>query len=486
MISIPRRPWLVVSSSLWLLTILVPFVAPPALADEPLAIVGATVIDVAERGDRANDIEDAVVLIEDGKIARVGRRGEVELPAGIEVVDGTGRYLVPGLVDGFAAINQQAYANAYLASGVTSIIAVSGGRRGELFADAEPGPHLHLLDAVGFERGTTAEHLEAVDALAEAGNTIALLMYKLEPDQLAAVTAHAESLGMGTIGELGLSTYSQGIAAGIDAFVHTTRYSLALASAKMARGVAEEPFSDDLESPKWLYYRWLTELSPFDPRLARYAEELGASSVSLMPTLSLLYLDLPWAENPWLDPIARLLDPGSINNPADRETGRHVTNPAHQVAYSALARSEYLLDEAYHRAGARYLAGSGTDVWGTMPGISLHQELEALVRIGHTPRQALAGATSNFAATFDHWGPVGRVEEGLQADLLLLRDDPRQSVKALRSIERVILAGRSLGPEALLSRPGGDGEVLSHTAEPCAEDDRSPYRGPPPGAPDPL
>jgi imidazolonepropionase-like amidohydrolase len=160
-----------------------------------------------------------------------------------------------------------------------------------------------------------------------------------------------------------------------------------------------------------------------------------------MPTLSLLYLDLPWSENPWAEPVARLLDPADINNPADPETGHHDSEPAHQAAYSVLARSEYILEEAYHRAGARYLAGSGTDVWGTMPGISIHQELEGLVRIGLTPREALASATSNFEGTFAGWGKVGRVRPGYRADLLVLFGDPLLDVVNLRAIDRLILAG---------------------------------------------
>jgi len=125
-----------------------------------------------------------------------------------------------------------------------------------------------------------------------------------------------------------------------------------------------------------------------------------------MPTFGLLYLDLPSAENPWDQPIARILDPQDINNPADPETGVHDADPAHQAAYSALARSEYFIEEAYRRAGARYLAGSGTDVWGTMPGISLHHELAALVQIGHNPREALAASTFGTSGT-SHSRPTG-------------------------------------------------------------------------------
>jgi len=437
--------------SAWALALVALAVAPPVALAETLALVGGTVVDTAERGRSEADIADAVVLIEGDEILAVGPRETVPIPSAALVIDTSGAFIVPGLTDGFAAINNQSYANAYLYSGITSIIAVSGGRRGELFATADPGPHLNLLEGMGRERAPLEEHLRAVETLAAQGIDIALLMYELTPDQLAAVTRRAEELGMGTIGELGLSTYAEGIAAGIDAFVHTTRYSLDLAPREMAQAVAEQPFSDDLESPKWIYYKWLTALSPWDQRLAEYAGLLGSSPVSLMPTFGLLYLDLPWAENPWEHPVARILRREDINNPADPETGVHDNDPAHQAAYSALARSELMIEEAYRRGGAVYLAGSGTDVWGTMPGISLQHELEALVRIGHTPREALACATSNFEATFASWGKVGQVRPGYRADVLVLDRDPRHDVGNLEAIRHVILAGELLDRRRLIA-----------------------------------
>jgi len=423
--------------------------ASPAAA-ETLAVVGGTVIDTGDWGHSTADVEDAVVIVDGDKITAVDRRDAVAVPDGARVVDATGKYIVPGLVDGFAAINNQAYANAYLASGVTSIIAVAGGRRGELFLEADPGPEIYRLDSVGDERAPVEEHLATTDLLAEEGVKILLLMYKLPPDQLVAVAARARSHGMGTIGELGLSSYEQGIEAGLNAFVHTTRYSLGLAPPEMARAVAEQPFSNDLDSPKWIYYQWLSRLSPFDERLESYAGLLASDSVVLIPTFGLLYLDLPWARNPWEEKVADLLDPRDINRPADRSTGRHENDMAHQVAYSVLARSEIMLEEAYRRAGARYLAGSGTDVWGTMPGISLHQELESLGLIGMSPREVLAAATSNFSKVFPSWGAVGEVRQGQRADLLVLAEDPRVDVENLRSVEKVVLRGEVLELSDLL------------------------------------
>jgi len=426
-------------------------------AVETLAIVGATVIDVSEFGSSDADLVDAVVVIEGQTVTAVGARSEVTIPADARVLAAGGRFVVPGLTDGFAALNNQSYADAYLECGVTSIIAVSGGRRGPLATGLVPGPRVSRLESVGDDPGTIGEYLAALEGLADSGVDVVLLMYDLEPDQLRTLIQRAHELGLATIGELGRTSYAEGVAAGLDAVVHTTRYSLGLAPEDMARAVAERPFSNDLESAKWRYYLWLAELSPHDERVLEYAAILAGGGAALMPTFSLLYLDRPWASNPWKDPVARLLDPADINAPADTDTGRHNYDAAHQVAYAAVARAQFLLEEAYHCAGARYLAGSATDVWGTMPGISLHTELESLVRVGLNPREALAAATSNFASVIPNWGLRGEIKDGWKADLLVLTEDPRTDIRNLRTIETVVLGGRIVeraGPPDL--EPHGD------------------------------
>jgi imidazolonepropionase-like amidohydrolase len=87
-----------------------------------------------------------------------------------------------------------------------------------------------------------------------------------------------------------------------------------------------------------------------------------------------------------------------------------------------------------------------------MPGISLHHELAALVSIGHTPREALATATSNFGATFANWGPVGEIQPGYRADILVLDRDPRIDVANLETLSTVVLAGKVRDPKALLGQ----------------------------------
>ena len=96
-----------------------------------------------------------------------------------------------------------------------------------------------------------------------------------------------------------------------------------------------------------------------------------------------------------------------------------------------------------------YLAASGAAAMGTMPGISLHTELEMLVRIGLSPREALAAATNNYSIQFG-WNELGQVAPGRRADILILDADPTANIWNARRISTMIFDGNVFDRESLL------------------------------------
>ncbi len=415
------------------------------IPETPVALIGSTVVQPDSARTGFEVIEDAVVVIEGDSIVAVGPADSVIIPGSAEIYEVAGGWTVPGLIDGFAALNNQAYADAYLSAGVTSIVGVGGGRRGPLVEVEGPGPRVFRLEGIGSAPMPSVRAVEdAVDALARDSIDVALLMYGLTPPQLKAAHERAKEYGMATIGELGFSSYAYALELGIDAVVHTTRYSLDPAPHFLAIAVAFDPFGDDLQHPKWRYYKWLTEASLTGAAFEAHISRMGQSSTALMPTMSLLYLDMPEHANPWQWPGSAAINPEDVNAPADRETGAHIYDSLRADAYQQLAVKVLEIERAYREAGATYIAGSGTDVWGTMPGLSLHTELELLESIGLSPAEALSAATVTPAEVLG-LGALGAIRPGFLADLVVVDSDPREEIINLLDTRLVISRGRLVG-----------------------------------------
>ena len=96
-----------------------------------------------------------------------------------------------------------------------------------------------------------------------------------------------------------------------------------------------------------------------------------------------------------------------------------------------------------HKAGVPILAGTDAPNPGTVHGASMHHELRLLVKAGLTPVEALAAATSKPAEHFE-LADRGRIAVGLRADLLLVDGDPTKDIKALAQIDGVWKSGHAI------------------------------------------
>lgn len=414
---------------------------------DALLIKGGTIIDLSKNGKSDKDITDKAIVIKADTIFAIIPASDISEKQ-VNIIDAKGKYIIPGLTDGFAVINNQSYADAFLYMGITDIIGVESERRGLFFHNSNPGPNVHMLREVGEERITDEEIINTITEHYKSGAEILLIMYKLSPEQVKLAYSEAKKYGMGTIGELGFTSYKKGMDIGIDAFVHTTRYSLDIAPDSLSIKVAEEPFSNDLGSPKWRYYQMLTNLDSGNIALQKHAENLGKSNSYLMPTFSLLYLDMPFSKNPWKEKVSSIIDEKDINRAADKITGKHNYPIKELEAYQKLGHSELMIEQQYLKAGAKYLSGSATDVWGTMPGISLHQELEVLSRIGLSNREVLSCATSNFDDAFGL--KFGKIKVGYKANILILDKNPIENIKYLKEHKKLILNGKEINLDSLL------------------------------------
>jgi len=465
--------------------------APPQAAPNnpvsiPLVLAGGTVVDVSDWGHSAKDLQDAIVIVRDGRITDVGSRMAVSIPKGARVIDCTGRYLIPGLIDGFAGMRSQGQANAFLLMGVTTVVVSNDERHGPIDYAASPSPHLYLVDSIGStdNRSLLANHPQWAAKLKEGahpaelspedtasqlsdtarlGTRVLFLGHDLTAANTQWIVAHAHQTGLVTYGEFASTPYKVGIEAGVDVLLHMGRYELGVVPDELQRPLVESPEGTAASTA----YDYSERLPPTDLHLRAYARFLASHHAALMPTFSLSYLQLPAHRNLWKEPAAALLNPAQMYQPSDRATGeavyplsiwtrrlpgagqRWIEDSLRKKADQSAMRL-WRINEAIFTAYPHYLAASGAPVMGAMPGISLHTELELLVRLGLSPREALAAATSNYAIQFG-WNELGQIAPGRHADILVVDGDPTANIWNARRIVTLIEDGNVLDREGLLN-----------------------------------
>jgi hypothetical protein len=456
----------------------------PAPVSE-LVLAGGTLVDVTNWGRSARDQPDSIVVISEGKIVAAGSRADVPIPKGARVIDCAGKYLIPGLVDGFAGMNSQGQASAFLYMGVTTVVASADDRRGHIDRNANPSPHLYLLDSIGstdnwslfigesawaakLREGAHPAELNPEDTArqltdtARLGTRVVLLGGDLTAPNTQWIIAHAHQMGLVTYGEFISTPYTVGIEAGVDVLLHMSRYELGLVPDELLRPLADDPYG----SAATTAYDYSMHLPTNDQHVRNYAQFIATRHAALMPTFSIYFSRLPGHRNLWHEPAAALLDPAGLFDPPDRATGelnyplpswtRHLPAAAQRWMEESQRKKDeqaalhlWEINQTIFASYPHYLAASGAPVMGSMPGISEHTELEMLVRLGLSPREALAAATNNYALQFG-WNELGLIAPGRRADILVLDSDPTTNVWNTRRIATLIVDGNILDREALL------------------------------------
>ena len=459
--------------------------APAPVGPPPLVLTGGTVVDVTGWGDSARDLSNAVVIIREGRITDVGPAGAIQVPKGARIIDCAGKYIIPGLVDGFAGMNSQAEANANLYMGVTTVVARADNERGYIDTSASPSPHLYLIDSVGttdnwsllahspdwiakLREGTHPVELSPDDTArqlvdtAHLGTRVVLLGADVTAANAQLIIARAHDLHLVTYGEFVATPYEVGIEAGVDSLIHMGHYELGAIPSELQKPLVDDPFGPSAVTA----FDYSQRIPPTDLRLRSYARLVAAHHTALLPTFSLYYVELPAHRNLWQEPAAALLSPSRMYHPTNPATGemtyplsgwsRHLPAAGQRWLEGELQKKAdqaamrlWRINGTIFSAYPHYLAGSGADALGTMPGISLHTELEMLVRLGLSPREALAAASNNYAEQFG-WTELGQVAPGRRADILVVDGDPTVNIWNARRISTLIEDGNLIDRDALL------------------------------------
>lgn len=453
-------------------------------------------MDVTNWGHSAKDLTDAIVILRDGRVSEVGSRMAVTIPKGARVIDCTGKFLIPGLVDGYAGLANQGQANAFLYMGVTTVVAATDARRGIVDLSASPTPRVYLMDSIGttdnwsllirhagprsrqgkaldwtavLREGTRPAELSPEDTArqlvdtAKLGTRVLKLGHDLTAVNTQWIIARAHQMGLVTYGEFVSTPYEVGVEAGVDALPSMGRYELGVIPDELQRPLVE----DSEGAAASTAYDYSQRLPPTDLHLRSYAQFLAAHHAALMPAFSTYFLQLPGHRNLWKEPAAVLLDPSHLGPAPDRTTGelyyplsswarrlpavgqRYVEEGLRKKADQTAMRL-WNINATIFNASPHYLAASGAPVQGSMPGISMHTEMEMLVRLGLSPREALAAATNNYSLEFG-WNELGQIAAGRRGDILVVDGDPTANVWNARNISLLLIDGNVVDRQALLN-----------------------------------
>jgi hypothetical protein len=453
----------------------------------PLVLTGGTVIDVSDWGRSARDLQNSVVIIREGKISEVGPASAIAIPKVARIIDCAGKFIIPGLVDGYAGMNSQGQASANLYMGVTTVVARSDNEHGAVDYGANPRPNILPIDSAGttddwsllakhpvwmkkLREGSRPMELSPEDTglqlndTARLGTRVIFIGHNITAANTQLIITRAHQLGMVTYGEFISTPYRVGVEDDVDALIHMSRYDLGLIPDELQRPLIDTPVGPAASAA----YDYSQRLPPSDRHVAAYARFLATHHAALIPTLSMYYVNLPDHRNLWKEPAAAVLDTAHLFNPTNVQTGEmDYPLPAWTRRLPAVgqrwmeenqrkkeaqdAMRMWSLNGTIFSAYPHYLAASGAPVDGSMPGISLHTELELLVRLGLSPREALAAATNNYALQFG-WNELGLIAPGRRADVLVIDGDPTVNVWNVRRITTLILDGNVIERDALLKR----------------------------------
>jgi hypothetical protein len=401
--------------------------------------------------DRDEVLQNQTVIVENGRISYVGAARSA--PAGATVVDGRGKFLIPGIAEfhahvpnGGGAIHAHRALSLYALAGVTTARGMLGAplhlalrdsiRNGQVF-----GPRL-LTSGPSFNANTVSSPAVAVAMVTDQKNAGYDLL-KIHPgvprvafDSLAAT---ANRLRIPFSGHVPLEI-------GLDIAL-TSKYSTIdhLDGFLEAMYNGTQPLTPELNG-----FFGLGIVRQLDQsRFPSIVDRVKASGVAMVPTQILMdnYTNELTGEQLtsteefkyWLPPAVAQWRTMKNNLLAQRQASSE-----QRQEFTALRRK---FIKTLYDSGVTFLLGSDAPQFWNVPGFSAHRELGALVAAGLTPYQALRTGTVNVAKFLGEEGRSGVVRAGARADLILLDANPLQDIGSTLRISGVVVNGRWVGPE---------------------------------------
>jgi imidazolonepropionase-like amidohydrolase len=421
-----------------------------------IALTHARVID----GTGATARADQTIIISGGKIESIGDAASTPAPAGAQVIDLSGKTVIPGLVGmhehmfypsggrtAVAIYNEMGFSfpRLYLANGVTSLRTTGSI---EPYTDLElkklidegklAGPKIHVtgpyLEGAGsftpqmHELTGPDDARNTVNFWADAGATSFKAYMHITRAELAAAISAAHKRGIKVTGHLCSIGFKEAAALGIDDLEH---------------GLMVDTEFDSEKTPDVCPAQDLTAetLSKIDVESAPVQEtihDLVAHHVAVTSTIVIFETFAP--NQPPLE--RRVLD-ALLPEAAIAYLGqRSLIGQSPNSPWPALLKKEMQFERDFVKAGGLLLAGEDpTGYGGDLAGFGDQRELELLVEAGFSPEQAIQIYTQNGARFLGEENQIGTLAAGKQADIVVIDGDPSKNINDIEKTELVFKDG---------------------------------------------
>ncbi|WP_133272117.1 amidohydrolase family protein [Hymenobacter radiodurans] len=414
---------------------------------------------------------DQNVVIANGLIQRIESAQKAPQRAS-QRVDGTGKYLMPGLWDmhvHFRGGDTLTEANKnllplYMAHGITTVRDAGGDLTPAVYAWREQinagnlaGPRIFTsgpkIDgpggtwpgSLGVE--TPAQITAALDSLQKLKvDYVKIYESKISGEAFLNVISEAEKRGLKTTGHMPYTvTLREASERGLDASEHLYYVFKGCSSREDSLTTAIKQ-SLLTSKPLGLFAVLPTIYKTYDPTVAAAMfKTLADRKTAVVPTLFIQKTLANITEQDhardtmlaYIDPRIQATYMGRYNN-AKRQ-------PKETVAFGKKLSAKFMsMIPEMQAAGVTILAGSDSGPFNSFvyPGASLQGELELLVQAGLTPAQALRAATINGATFMGVADKSGSIGPGKYADLVLLNQNPLTDISNIKKIDTVISRGK--------------------------------------------
>jgi len=408
-------------------------VSGPVAQDRALVLEGATLID----GTGRSPVPNSVIVLEGGRIKAVGPKGNVATPAGAQVINLSGRTVLPGLIDGHVHLRDY-QVPMFLPYGITTIADIhndtawSIAEREALKSGRIKGPRLFVSGARvtgplgppttdgSFVR-TPEEARAYVRSLKAAGVDHIKVDLTITDEQLRAVIEEAKAVGLPLLGHT--QNIQKAVEMGFTHMEHTDTMARALL-AQTGQSVPPNTSPEAVVDPKLF------------PPLIDY---LVKQHVYVNPTLVLIWSASTPRGREFAAAHAQVAsDPALAFVPAEAKAAWVRPPGRPRDGYSNV--KEFL--RKYSEAGGKILAATDTGCCAQIvPGVSLHEEMQMLVDAGVPPMKAIQGATLWSAEVIGRDKELGSLEPGKLADVTVIEGNPLVDFSATRRVRMVIKDG---------------------------------------------